>query len=246
MNAHRSGPPPDRARLLTLLHLRGEDVGGFSFATPETLAVARALGPDVAAEVVSRLLAAYSPGGDHVLVGRAAHVAHELRLAGAIPALVACLERLPHGDRIAKLACSTLELIGRPAIQPLIDALARAPTADVRFAVGLALTLMPADDGRVRAAFESVLAVDPETAAQLLGAHGDRSALPALEATLDRLALPPPGAGELGRLEALVSVGEAIAALRGKLTPARRAKLDRATSRMEELILRDEDPDELP
>lgn len=228
---------PGRARLLSLLLAGRCDVGAISFATPAALETARALDGGAAAEVVSSVLAAYAPGADHALAQRAAHLAHELRLAGAIPALVACLERLPHGDPVANVACAALELLGRPAVAPLVDAFARASASDARFALGVALTAMPDDDGRVRLALEALLAEDPESAAQLLAALGDRRAVPALRSALVRLPLPDAGPGELEALERVVSVGEAILTLGGRMAKGERARFERACARADALVL---------
>lgn len=227
--------PPER-RLLTLLRTRRADVHPFSFATDETLAAARALPAEVAADAVSSVLADYVPGGNYALAERAAHVAHELGLAGAIPALVACVARLPHGDPVASVACAALEFLGRPAVEPLLDALGRVAGSGARFAVGAALALMPRDDGRVGAALASMLGHDPEIAAELLGLRGDRSALPALRAALDRLELPSQGGPEVEGLGAIVALGDAIAVLRGRPTAAQREKVQRAQARFDELV----------
>jgi hypothetical protein len=237
--ARRAPREPARARLLALLRTRRDDVGPFSFATEETLAVARELAADESAAVVSSILEAYTPGGDVGLAARAAHVAHELALRGAVPALVSCVVRLPDLDPVASVAGAALELVGRPATDALLDALAGASSREVRGAVGRALVLMPADDGRVGAALESMLAYDPELAGELLGERGDDGALPALRDALDRLELPARGEGqgeaEVERLDAIVAVGGAIRALEGRLTPAQRRKLDRALARHGEL-----------
>jgi NADPH-dependent ferric siderophore reductase len=238
MTVSTPGPgAPDRAPLLALLLSGRCDVGAISFATPATIETARALDAAVAAEVVSSVLAAYAPGADHALAQRAAHVAHELRLAAAIPALVACLERLPHGDPVADVACAALELLGPAAVSSLVDAFAHARTPDARFALGVALTAMPADDGRVRPTLEALLAEDPEAAAQLLAALGDRRAVPALRNALARLPVPDPGPGELDGLDRLVALGEAILTLGGRMAKGERAKFERACARADALVL---------
>ena len=235
---------PERAHLLSLLLMGRSDVGPFCFATSETLAFARTLEPEVAAEVVSSILAAYAPGADHALAERAAHVAHELGLVQAVPALVACVERLPQGDRVASVACAALEILDGASIGPLVEAFERARSRDVRFALGLALTLLPRDDGRIRAAFEAMLDGDPELAAHLLGVLGNRRAVPALRAALARLELPRPGPDEPGALDHVVSLGEAILSLGGRMTGVERRKFDDACARAEALAAeRGPDPD---
>lgn len=233
-------PPADRERLLSLLLAGGSAAGDFSFASDEALAAARALDAAAAGEVVSSVLEAYVPGADHALAERAAHVAHALGLAGAVPALVSCLERLPPGDRVASVSSAALELIGRAAVGPLVEAFSRAAVPTVRLALGAALVALPADDGRVRAALEALLASDPQTAAELLGSLGDRRAVPALRTALAAFALPPPGAGELEALEPIVTVGEAIRSLGGRMTAAERATFEGACARADVLFLQGE------
>jgi hypothetical protein len=224
----RRGKSADRTRLLTQLLVGRSDPGPFSFATDEALAVARSLEPGLVGDLLAAVLGAYAPGGDHRLAQRAAHVAHALKLAAVVPALVGCIERLPQGDPVASVACATLELIGQPAVGPLALAFERAKAPEVRFALGLALTLMPEGDDRVRTALEGLLDRDPDMAAELLGVRGDRRAVPALRAALARLAPPPLGRGAPATLASLVALGEAILSLGGRMTTAERAIFDRA------------------
>jgi hypothetical protein len=231
----RDPEAPGRTRLLQLLLEGGADVGPFCFATHETLAFARSLDPDVAGEVVASVLGAYVPGADHALAERAAHLAHELGLPRAPAALVSCVERLPPGDRVASVACAGLEVLGGASIEPLVEAFGRARSRDVQFALGLAMTLLPRDDGRIRGSFERLLESDPELGAHLLGVLGSRKAVPALRGALARLEPPRPGPAELRGLEAIVSLGEAILALGGRMTKVERARFDDACTRADAL-----------
>jgi hypothetical protein len=166
---------------------------------------------------------------------RAADVAYELGLERAIPALVACLERLPEHDPVAHAALRALERLRQPATDPLLAAFGRCATREARARLGGALVRAGLRDGRVRAALAAMLADDAIEAAGLLAAHGDADALPDLAAALDRLSLPPPGPGELRRCEETVAVAQAILALRGNLTAEQRTKFERAYSRSAEL-----------
>ena len=161
-----------------------------------------------------------------------------------MPALVACVERLPQGDRMASVACAALELLDGAALGPLVEAFGRARGRDVRFALGLALTVLPRDDGRIRTTFEALLDGDPELAAHLLGLLGDRRAVPALRAALAQLELPPPGPEELAVLDSIASLGEAILALGGRMTRSERRRFDDACARADALAAEPEpDPD---
>jgi len=233
-----AGPPARIAPLVHLFEIRSRAAGRhpFEVASAEALDQARALGPALAAEAVAWVLERFQPGGDHRQAERAADVAAQLRLEPAAPALVGCLERLSEYDPVAHAAVRALEALGARAAEPLLAAFARCERLEDRVRLGDPLSRVPVGDGRVCAALERLLPDAPEQAAGLLASHGDRRALPALAAALDRLELPPAGPEELARLEELVAVGQAIMALDGTLTPARRERFERAYARSDELI----------
>jgi hypothetical protein len=98
-------------RLVALLGVRRDAVARYELATDEALEEARALGPDLAGEVVAGILDAYA-GGDRQqrrVAERAADVARVLRLAGPVPALARCIERLSPLDPAARAALRALE-----------------------------------------------------------------------------------------------------------------------------------------
>jgi hypothetical protein len=236
---HRFERPPDAiARLVHLLHVRSldADLHRFEIASDGALACAKALGPELATAAVTWVLERYEPGRDHRVPERAADVAASLLLAPAVPTLVGCLERLSEYDPVAHAAFRALEIIGAPAIEPLLAAFARCSSLEDRILIGDTLAQMPSGDARVRAALETILPEAPENGAGLLGAYGDRRALPALAATLDRLEPLAAGPGELTRLEQVVAVGQAILALRGRMTKVQREKFERAYARSDDLI----------
>jgi hypothetical protein len=206
----------------------------FAHATREALDAARALGAE-AGDAVAAILEGYAPGDDLGVAQRAAHVTYELRLERAGPALAACVQRLPEYDPVAHSALRALEGLRERATGSLLAAFARCTTRPERARMGSALVRAGAHDARARAALESMLADDPIEAAGLLAAYGDRDALSDLFAALDRLAPLPPGPGELLRCEEIVAVGQAILALRGKLTPEGREKFELAYDRSTEL-----------
>lgn len=231
-------PPAAIARLVHLFHVRAVDAAlhPFEIATDETVAVARQLAPETATEAVAWVLRRYAPGGDHRVPERAADLAGRLRLAAAAPALVDTLERLSAYDPVAHAVLRALEAVGAPAADPLLAAFGRCDAVGDRLHVAAALAQVPAGDARVGAALEGLLADAPGPGAALLAAHGDRAALAALGATLDRLELPPEGPGELMRLEEIVAVAHAIMALKGTLTAVQRDRFERAYARSDDLV----------
>lgn len=223
------------ARLVHLLASDEDDRPPFAFASTAAIREARALGPEIVTEAVVALLDAYRPGGDHALPSRAAYLIHELPLEGAIPALIACLERLPEGDPMTIVCAGSLDFLGEARVSPLLEAFARISNPDARWHIGMSLSTTGAGTAGVREALESMLASEPGDAAVLLVHHGDRRAVPALRRALDRLELPPPGPNEVTALERIINVGHAILELRGALDRTRREKLERANARYDEL-----------
>lgn len=231
----RSPVPLGHARLVHLLHGGEDDRPPFAFASEEAIREARALGPQLTTEAVVAVLAAYRPGDDHALASRAAYLIHELQLEGAVPALVACLERLPGSDRMATVTAASIAMLGPACAAPLLAGFARVTDPDVRWHLGLSLSMMRAGTAGVRGALESMLASEPRDAAALLVQHGDRGAVPALRTALDALELPAPGPDEVPVLERIINVGHAILELGGELERSGREKLARAKARYDAL-----------
>jgi hypothetical protein len=221
---------------MLLLRSSREDRPPFAFPTKEAVREARELGPEFAAEAVAAVLASYEPGGDVALASRAAGLVHELQLEDAIPSLLACIERLPDGDRVTLVCVVTLDLLGPVRFPQLLEAFTRATDPVVRWRLGMSLCLARKGTLGVREALERMLETEPADAAALLAHHGDRNALPTLRGALDRLELPSPGTDELPALERIINVGHAILELRGTLTRSRREKVDRANARYDALV----------
>jgi hypothetical protein len=219
------------ARLLRHLHAADNDRPPFAFASNAALREARALDPEVATEVVSSVLEAYRPGGDAALASRAADLVLTVHLTEAIPALLACIARLPVDDRVAMVCSANLAVSGPDHIAPLLAAFARAEDPGARARLGLSLSAVRKGATGVREALESMLATQPIEAATLLAWHRDRAAVPALLAAFDRIDLPSPGPDEGPALAALMNLGHAIRKLRGGLSPEQRRKLRRARAR---------------
>jgi hypothetical protein len=231
-------PPAEIDRLVHLLPVRTTDANRprFEVATDEAFACARELGPALATAAVTWVLERYEPGRDRRPPEDAADVAARLPLVPAVPALVGCLERLSEYDPVAQAAFRALEKIGAPAVEPLLAAFAKGSSVEDRVVLGGALAHLPSGDARICAALETILPEAPESGAGLLAAYGDRRALPALAATLDRLEPKAAGPGELTRLEQIVAVAQAILSLRGRMTRAQREKFERAYARSDELL----------
>lgn len=235
--------PDPSAPLWTLLGVRRTTLSFYEEATDEALAKARALGPEVASEIVSGLLDAHGAAEHGRTVEssrtaqRAADVARALRLTGTIPALVRCLERLSPYDAVAHAALRALEAMRVEATEPLLESFARCACAEDRILGAEALVRAGVRDGRIRVALTGLLGESPEDAAGLLRDHGDRDAIPALVSALDGLELLPHGTpGELRRCEAIVAIVQAIRALRGKVSRPQRAKFDTAWRRSSVLM----------
>lgn len=224
------------ARLLSLLRVRRSASDRHERATDETLAEARALGPDLAAETVSSVLDAYAYGGDEKLAARAADVARELRLTGAVSALVRCVDRLSVDDLVLHASVRALEQMRVEATGPLLEMFRRCTTAEERRCSAGALVTATVRDGRVRVALCSMLEENPIDAAGCLCEHGDRDAIPALLEAVDRLELLPiETPGELERCDTIVALVQAVWGLKGRVSRAQQKKFEAAWARSCEL-----------
>lgn len=224
------------ARLLSLLRVSRGTCDRYERATDETLAEARALGPDLAGETVSSILDAYQPGGDRKIAERAADVARELRLTSAVSALVRCVDRLSADDVVGHASLRALERMRVEATGPLLEMFRRCTTAEERKWNAGPLVAATVRDGRTRVALCSMLEENPIDAACCLREHGDRDAIPALAEALDRLELLPlETPGELRRCESIVALVQALRGLGARLSGPQRAKFEAAWARSGEL-----------
>jgi hypothetical protein len=208
----------------------------------ETLRVARALGPG-AADVVTEILDRQRDPATRTngrTAGRAALLAQELRLAGAIPALVRCVEHLDTIDPLADSALGALQAFGADAAPALLDAMERRPTPDARQRLASALVQTGVKGDRVLQALVSGIDVCAVCAADDLQTYGDARAVPALSRALDR-AEPgaDDGAGPAAD-EDVVALGAAILSLGGMLSSSQADKLDTALRHLGEKPLFDE------
>jgi hypothetical protein len=224
-------------KLRSLLAVRRREHSMFAPASPEAMAEAHGIGPELATFAVNTMLESYEEGRDPATGERAVDLAYRLHLVGAVPALVACLERLSEYDSVAHAALRALGSMGEEATPPLLEAFGRCTSPDQRARIASALRHAGAKGDRVLAAYVSMLTDDPVSGAAHLAEHGDRDVLTHLAAALDRLELGASGVDELRRCEEIVAVGQAIRALRGPFTAAQRDKLERAWARSEDLLL---------
>jgi hypothetical protein len=208
----------------------------------ETLRAARSLGPEPAAQVVTALLDAELTTGSqrHGRTPiRAAILAQELRLTGAIPALVRCLEKLETLDPLAHAALDALRAMGAAAVGALLAAFDRCTGAELRARLAEALARTGVTDDRILRAFVRLLDDCATCGAGYLAEYGDRRALPELARALDRAALVPEATFRWTSNDDVVVLASAIEWLGGKLSKRQHAKL------AEVLRLRDERwPDE--
>jgi hypothetical protein len=208
-------------------------------ASREAVAEARGLGSGAAAAILSGILNGHVAWSMDRSAERAADLAGRLRLVGAIPALIRCLDRLSDFDPVANAALGALTQLRGEATGPLLESYRRCPTVEDRCLRATVLARACVRDGRVRVALTELLAENPRAAAGALGEHGDRDAVPALGAALDRLEpLAPDAPGELERLEEIVAVAQAIRLLRGKRSKAQEAKFRNAYARSDEIWAR--------
>lgn len=229
-------------RLVALLGVRRDAIARYELATEEALEEARALGPDLAGEVVAAVLDAYAVGDrlQQRLAERAADVARVLRLTVAVPALARCIERLSSYDSAAHAALGALERMRPEATASLLEVFRRCPDAESREIVACALVEAGVRDGRVRKALCAMLEENPLAAAECLRGHGDRDAIPALVATVERLPLLPHGApGERDRCDAIVALVQAIHGLGGRISKEQATRFDAAWERGGVLLLED-------
>jgi hypothetical protein len=189
------------------------------------LAEARSIGPDSSSTVVAALLEAEleSPSDDFAPLG-AMLLATELRLAGALPALVSCVGRgADLADDLWEAALSALYAIGAPAIDALLVAFEAHSDSDARASLADALLAMDVTDDRILTAFLQLLDEDAATGASKLAEYGDPRALPALVEALDRAELAPLDSRDDFPNEDVLNLAGAIKALGGTLNEVQRA-----------------------
>jgi hypothetical protein len=193
----------------------------------ELLAEARALGSGRAGECVAAILDGERahPTDDATAI-RAAHLAAELGLAAAVPALVRWLE-VPHEPHpVEEVAAAALPRFGAAAVEALLAALERSDPSVDRARMAGVMARVPVDDERIRAALVRMLDDEPETGARLLAERGEWRALPDLVRCFDRIVVDPVGDCAICATENLRSVGVAVRRLGGRLSDTQSAALD--------------------
>jgi hypothetical protein len=209
----------------------------------ETIAAARCAGAEAAGDVVAELLRAElsRPRANGAAI-RAAHLAGELGLTSAIPALVRCLERLPEPHPLRDAAVAAIARLGTPAVDAVLAWFDRGSTPEARARAAVALSAMGVEDDRIRAAFVRMLEDDPVRGAQCLAGRGEWRAVADLGRALDRFLRDPIGDCDVCSSEHLVAIASAIAVLGGTLSVEQRAKMDAVLKRAEAMWIRFEDP----
>jgi hypothetical protein len=197
---------------------------------------ARALGPERAGAIVSEILLAdvEAPDDESLTAMAAARLAGTLRLENAIPALLACVEKLDPDDLLSDAALGALMDLGAPVLEPALAAFERCGTPDGRARLSDVLARLKVRDDRVLAALVRVLDDDQMVAADNLAEYGDPQALPALSRDFDEAEYETSDEFGFSSKQGLVKVSRAIEKLGGVLTPEQRAKLADATKRTEE------------
>jgi hypothetical protein len=227
----------------TATRLRALLDGSTSGVDDEAHAEARLLGLELAGDVVASLVEAElsCPTGGTTAM-RAAHLAHELRLVRAVPALVRCLEALPDFHPLRHAALAAVARFGAEALDALLAAFDRCNTPEERDRIAEALSRTAVNDDRIRAAFVRMLEDDPVNGARHLADHGDWRAVADLVRAVDRLVLMPVGDCDLCSGEHLTAVASAVRVLGGTLSEEQRAKIDDVLERGDALWAPFEDP----
>jgi hypothetical protein len=161
---------------------------------------------------------------------RAVHLAAELRLAGAVPALVRCLGHLSAGTTFREAVLSALVRLGPAAIDGLLAAHGACDGAVERSELAEVLAAIPGDDPRIRAALLHDAGEAPGQAA-LLARRGDWRAVPGLLAALDRHLAEPPADCPLCTSAGLETLAAAVCALGGTISAAQATGIDALVDR---------------
>lgn len=207
-------------------------VGRTTGLDDQVVAEARSLDPERAGDLVTSILEAeLSRPTAHGPAIRAAHLARELQLVRAVPALVRCLERLPEFHPLHEAARTALARLGAPAAEALLAAFDRCRKADVRLRIADALSRIALDDDRIRGALLRLVEDDPMTGARHLAERGDWRAVPELTRALDRLLLSPIGDCDVCSGEHLGAIAAAITALGGRPSHEQQARIDEVVER---------------
>jgi hypothetical protein len=213
----------------------------------EAVTEATSLGHDPAAEIVTSLVEAEltRPTGGSVAI-RAVHLAHELRLARAVPSLVRCLEMLPEVHPLHRASLAAIARYGVEAADPLLAAFDRCSTLEGRARIAEALARTGRKDDRIRAAFVRMLEDDPANGARHLEEHGDWRSVVDLGRAVDRLVAAPVGDCDLCSGKHLTAIASAIRVLGGTLSEEQREGIDRVLERRETMWTAFEDSFALP
>lgn len=222
--------PTPTARLLALLR------GRTTALREEAVAEARSLGPELAGDLVASLVdAEVSCPAVGATAVNAVHLAGELRLVRALPALVRCIEVLPDSNRLHRAALSALRSLGTVAVDALLAAFARCDSTEERAWIAEALSRTAGDDDRVRAALVRMLEEDPVNGARHLADRGEWRALPDVVGAFDRLVAAPIADCPICEAEQLAAIVAAVRVLGGTLTAEQRERFDEVLERSRRL-----------
>jgi hypothetical protein len=228
---------PLTTRLQALLEACTSGVGD------EAVSEARSLGPELAGDIVASFVEAElaRPTADGTAI-RAAHLARELGLARAVPALVRCVELLPDPHPLRHAALAAVSRLGTAALDALLASFDRCGTIEARARIAEALSRTPIEDDRIRGALVRMLEDDPVNGARHLADRGEWRAVEDLAWAVDRLALMPVGDCALCAGEHLGAIASAMRVLGGSLSEEQRTKIDDVLERGEALWTPFEDP----
>ena len=238
-----TAPAPAPASASPIARLRGLLLSSTSGLGEEAVIEARALGPERAGDVVAVLIESElsRPTADGSAL-RAAQLACELRLDGAAPALVRCVELPFEAHPLRRAALMVLSRLGTSAIDPLLAAFDRCGAIATRARIAEALSRTAAEDDRIRAALVRMLEDDPATGARYLAERGEWRSVPDLIRTFDRLVGDPIADCGVCAVEHLSAISASLRVLGGSLSDGQRARWDVLLERNEPLWVPFDDP----
>lgn len=202
----------------------------FAGLKEETVALARALGPALAGQVVADLIdleldAELTSQGQERAAVRAAHLAGALGLDRAAPPLARCIESPGWDEALRPAAIVVLTRLAARGVDALLAAFHASSDVGARCRLADALARSPLEDARVGAALLELLRDAPAHAAWCLAERGEWRAVPDLIGAFDRLAEHPIADCDECAVGHLSAIGLAVRMLGGAFSPDRQAKV---------------------
>lgn len=155
----------------------------------------------------------------------------ERRDTAAIETMIDVLNDYDPDDFLHGALTNALGKMGRPALEPLLQALDDAPNEELRLTYLSPLSNLGVHDARVKKPLVDLLTPNPMLAATLLAQYADPATIPVLNQALDALSAAEPSQRDN---PAIIEVITALEELAGDLTPAQQALHNAARDQMRE------------